>query len=179
MGPPGPVIGYNRLQPVVTRYFLTLIQVSPLKLNMSLYPHLSQPQYRRCGITTKVCPTFPCIHVPCQDPDYLADYEEFLANNQVHEKTWELYNSLYGRTPSYTLKEQLSVAEWAFYDPKVERCRRLEGKKEQIRQERKAHEIRARIQYRMEEEELFNDESLKDHPFIIRRKEDRRRGNLP
>src|SRR5947207_1416168 len=60
------------------------VQISPLKLNMSLYSHLSQPQYRRCDITTDVCPTFPCILVPCQDPDYLADYEEFLANTQVH-----------------------------------------------------------------------------------------------
>src|SRR5436190_21757822 len=83
--------------------------IASLKLNMSLYPHLSQPQYRRCGITTDVCPTFPCVHVPYQNPDYLADYEEFLANNQVHEKTWELYNSLYEKTSSYTLKERLSV----------------------------------------------------------------------
>ena len=52
------------------------------------------------------------------------------------------------------------------------------GKKEQIRQEMKAHKIRDRIRYRMEEEELLNDESLKDHPFIIRRKEDIRRWNL-
>src|SRR5215471_9769137 len=99
---------------------------------MSLYPYSSQPQYRDCGIMKEVCPTFPCVHVPCHDPDYLADYEEFFANSQVFFKTWELYNSLYAETPSYTLKEQLSAAEWAFYEPKVERCRRLEDKREQI-----------------------------------------------
>ena len=72
-----------------------------------------------------VCPTFPCVHFECHDPDYLADYEEILANNEVYWKAWDLYNSLHGNTPSSTLKEQLSAEEWAFYEPKVDRCRRL------------------------------------------------------
>jgi hypothetical protein len=126
-----------------------------------------------------VCPTFPCVHFECHDPDYLADYEEFLANNEVSLKAWDLYNSLYGKTPSSTLKEQLSAEEWAFYEPKVDRCHRLEvEKKEQIRQETKAHEIRSRAQCRKEQEELLNDESRKDHPDIIMHKWDLEMGNL-
>lgn len=94
------------------------MQVSLLKLNISLYPHLSQTQYRMCDIN-----------------------DRRLSNIFLHP------------------------------------CRQ-EDKKEQIRQKRKAHNIRARIWYRMEEEELLNDESLKDYPFIISRKEEKRRGNF-
>ena len=150
-----------------------------LKLNMSEYPNLSQRQYRMCSYKEEiVCPTFPCVHFECHDPDYLADYEEFLANNEVYWKSWDLYNSLYGKTPSSTLKEQLSAEDWAFYEPKVDRCRRLKEKREQIRQEVRAYGIRRRAQHRKEWEELLNDESTKDHPYIIMRKRDLKRGSL-
>ena len=148
---------------------------------MSEYPNLSQRQYRgTCSYKEEiVCPTFPCVHFECHDPDYLADSEEFLANNEVYWKAWNLYNSLYGKTPSSTLKEQLSAEEWAFYEPKVDRCHRLKvEKKEQIRQEIRAHKIRRDAQYRKEEEEILNDESTKDHPVIIMHKWDKKRGNL-
>ena len=152
-----------------------------LKLNMSQYPNLSHRQYRGpCSYKEEtVCPTFPCVHSECHVPDFLADYEEFLANNEVYLKAWDLYNSLYGKTPSSTLKEQLSAEEWAFYEPKVDRCHRLKvEKKEQIRQEIKAHDIRSRAQCRKEQQELLNDESLKDHPDIIMHKWDLEMGNL-
>ena len=91
---------------------------------------------------------------------------------------WDLYYSLYGKTPSSTLKDKLSGEEWAFYEPKVERCRRLEDKSDQIKQEVKAHRNREMIQYMMEEEQLLNDESLKDDPVIKKHKDEKRKAML-
>ena len=88
--------------------------------------------------------------------------------------SWDLYHSLYGKTPSSTLKDQLSAKEWVFYKPKVERCRRLEGKRKEIKKEIDAYKIRIQIQEVIEQQEvwdeLLNDEDLKDDPFILARK---------
>lgn len=88
--------------------------------------------------------------------------------------SWDLYHSLYGKTPSSTLKGQLSAEEWVFYKPKVERCRRLEGKRKEIKKEMDAFKIRDQIQEDIEQQEvwdeLLNDEDLKDDPFILARK---------
>ena len=51
-----------------------------------------------------------------------------------------------------SLKDQLSMEEWAFYEPKAERCRRVEGKEDQIKAERLAYKIQGQARYRMEEE---------------------------
>lgn len=50
------------------------------------------------------------------------------------------------------------MEEWAFYEPKVERCRRLEGMEDQIKAERLARKIQGQAR--------LNDPSLKDHPFL-------------
>src|SRR5271168_1747926 len=100
---------------------------------MSLYPHLSQPSQRLCDFKSGIiCPTFPCIHVPCHDPDWLDDCEEALTNEHLHNMVWDLYRSIYERTPSSTLKDQLSEEEWAICEPKAERCRRIKDKWGQI-----------------------------------------------
>ena len=40
---------------------------------MSLYPHLSQPDQRRCSYKEDIfCPSFPCPHTPCHDTDWLG-----------------------------------------------------------------------------------------------------------
>jgi len=128
---------------------------------MPLYPHLSQPKHRTCSYKEDiVCPSFPCLHTPCYDPDWLEDREEWLGNLETNDKAWALYKSLYGQKPSSTLKDQLAAEEWAFYEPKVERCRRLEDKRRQIEAELKAHKVRALAQCRMEQEEVYNDSWL-------------------
>ena len=135
---------------------------------MSLYPHLSQHDHRRCSYKKDIfCPSFPCPHTPCRDTDWLGHSEERLANQAINEKAWDLYYSLYGKTPSSILKDQLSVEEWAFYEPKVERCRRLEGKWDQILEEIKASTARSLAQCMREQEELLNDPALQDSPVII------------
>ena len=146
---------------------------------MSLYPHLSQPRYRLCSIKAGVvCPTFPCVHFPCHDPDYLEDYEECLANIELNETAWDLYYLIYWKVQTSTLKDQLSAEEWALYEPKVERCRRIIGKSEQFNREEKAHQIQEDIRYNIELEQLLNDESRKDDPNIIALKK-KRAGMLP
>jgi len=93
---------------------------------------------------------------------------------------WNLYRSIYEKKiPASTIKEQLSEEEWAIFEPKVERCRRIKSEKwDQITQDHKAHGIRDRIQYMIEEEQLLNDEAWKDDPGVIRRKEERRKAML-
>jgi len=147
---------------------------------MSLYPHLSQPEHRGCGINFEVvCPTFPCVHVPCHDPDWLDDCEEALANEQLNRMVWNLYRSIYEKKiPTSTIKDQLSEEEWAIFEPKVERCHRIKSKWDQIIQDNKPHRLRDRIQYMVEEEQLLNDEAWKDDPGVIRRKEERRKAML-
>ena len=146
---------------------------------MSLYPHLSQPDQRCCSHKEDIfCPSFPCSHTDCHDPDWLDDSEEALANKAVNDKAWDLYNSLYGKTPSSILKDQLSVEEWAFYEPKVERCRRIEDKWDQIYAEIKASNIRSLVQCMTEQGDLLNDPALQDSDVIIRCKERIRRAKL-
>jgi hypothetical protein len=146
---------------------------------MSLYPNLSKAEHRWCGLDIDyVCPTFPCIHTACHDPDWLEDLEEAHANLNVRDKAWGLYHSLYGKTPSLELKNSLSPAEWAFYEPKVERCCRITAKKPQIEADRKAYKIRAEIQFEEEEEEICNMEEFQDDPVIIHLKEKRRKAKL-
>jgi hypothetical protein len=149
---------------------------------MSLYPHLSQHDHRRCSYKEDIfCPSFPCPHTECHDTDWLDHSEERLANQAINEKAWDLYyslygktpssilnyKSLYGKTPSSILKDQLSVEEWAFYEPKVERCRRLEGKWDQIFEETKASTARSLAQCMREQEEVLNDPALQDSPVVI------------
>jgi len=92
---------------------------------------------------------------------------------------WNLYRSIYEKKiPASTIKDQLSEEEWAIFEPKVERCRRIKSKCDQIIQDNKAHRLRDRIQYMVEEEQLLNDEAWKDDPGVIRRKEERRKAML-
>jgi len=58
---------------------------------------------------------------------------------------WDLYRSIYERSPNYSLKDQLSEEEWAICEPKVERCRRIKDKWDQIMQDFEAYRIRDRI----------------------------------
>jgi hypothetical protein len=125
-----------------------------------------------------VCPTFPCVHVPCHDADWLDDLEEALANEHLHGMVWDLYRSIYERSPNSTLKDQLSEEEWAICEPKVERCRRIKDKWDQIMQDVEAYRIRDRIRYMIEEEQLLNDETWKDDPVVIKLKEERRKAML-
>jgi hypothetical protein len=146
---------------------------------MSLYPHLSQPDHRRCSYKKDIfCPSFPCPHTQCHDTDWLDNSEERLANQAINEKAWDLYNSLYGKTPSSILKDQLSVEEWAFYEPKVERCRRLDDKWDQIYEEIKASTARRLAQCFREQEEVLNDPALQDSDVIIACKESIRTAKL-
>jgi hypothetical protein len=146
---------------------------------MSLYAHLSQPDQRRCSYKEDIfCPSFPCPHTLRHDTDWLDDCEEFLANQPVNDKAWDLYNSLYGKTPSSILKDQLSIEEWAFYEPKVERCRRLEDKRDQIDEEIKASTARRLVQCMREQEEVLNNPALQHFDVIIACKEGIRRAKL-
>ena len=151
---------------------------------MSSYPHLSQPDQRQCSYKEDIfCPSFPCPHTPCQDTDWLDDSEERLANPAVNDKAWDLYNSLYGKTrssilnslygktPSSIHKDQLSVEEWAFYEPKVERCCRIEDKWDQILEEIKASTARGMVQCMREQDEILNDPELQHCDIIIGCKE--------
>ena len=148
---------------------------------MSLYPHLSQPDYRvRCSYKKDIfCPSFPSPHnTLCRDTDWLDDSEEHLASQAINEKAWDLYNSLYGKTPSSILKDQLSVEEWAFYEPKVERCRRIDDKWDQMSEEIKASTARRLAQCSREQAEVLNDPALQDCDFVIARKESIRTAKL-
>jgi hypothetical protein len=93
---------------------------------------------------------------------------------------WNLYRSIYEKKiPASTIKQQRSEQEWTIFEPKVERCRRIKSEKwDQIFQDNKAHRLRDRIQYMVEEEQLLNDEAWKDDAGVIRRKEERRKAML-
>jgi hypothetical protein len=67
------------------------------------------------------------------DPDLLEDSEESLANKDLNDKVWALYRSL--SNPSSTLKDSLSPEEWAVYEPKMDRCRRIMAKLPEIGRE--------------------------------------------
>jgi hypothetical protein len=166
----------------VTHYLIlhpTQVSLSSLKFNMSLYPHLSKPDRRICSYKENiVCPSFPCPHTSCHDPDWLEDHEERHWNQGANDKAWDLYKSLYGQSPSSTLKDQLSAGEWAFYEPKVDRCRRLDNKRVQIAEEIRARDMLHLEKCRREQEEVLNDPSLQHFDIIIHRKERRRRGIL-
>jgi hypothetical protein len=120
---------------------------------MPLYPHLSQPGERLCNNPDgSVCPTYPCIHVACHDPDWLEDLEELAADQESNKMAWDLYKSMYGKFRSTGPKDKLSAEKWDFFRPKVERCRRIRDKWDQINQDFVAHAEYTRAQY-MEEQE--------------------------
>ena len=145
---------------------------------MPAYPLSSQPKRRHCVQLGVVCPTYPCPHTPCHDPDWLDDVEEMVANVNIYNRVWLLYYSTQERNGTSTLKEQLSEEELAFYGPKVERCRRIKDKWDKIMEDMKAHTIRSRIDYMIEEDKLLKDERFKDDPDIIQLRERRRKALL-
>ena len=61
------------------------------------YPFSSLPQNRHCfgeaGVALPPCPNFPCLHTPCQDPDYLADQEDNFRDPAYHIRLWWEYHN--------------------------------------------------------------------------------------
>jgi hypothetical protein len=59
------------------------------------YTFASLPQNRHCfgehGETVEPCPDFPCIHIPCHDPDYLADLEDLCRDRAYYRRLWSNY----------------------------------------------------------------------------------------
>jgi hypothetical protein len=147
---------------------LIILPISHLTTTMSstssLYPHLSAPEIRWCGTFDTVCPNFSCIHTETHDRDFLEDLEESLANKDLNDKVWALYRSL--SNPSSTFKDSLSPDEWAVYEPKVDRCRRIRAKLPEIGREMAATFERQRIQEAEEMERKPCDESLQDDPIF-------------
>jgi hypothetical protein len=146
---------------------------------MPMYLHLSQPSHRLCDFKSGINSLSDVSMRPrCHDSDWLDDCEEALANEHLHQMVWDLYHSIYERSPNCSLKVQLSEEEWAICEPKVERCRRIKDKWGQIMQDFEAHRTRDRIRYMIEEEQLLNDETLKDDSVVIKLKEERRKAML-
>lgn len=98
---------------------------------MSEYPLSSAPEGRFCGVfePAGVCPTYPCIHTACHDPDFLIDVEESLQDLEFHLRALRAYESL-SRPNSRFRKSLTPPEEWAKYEAKFDRYRRLDEKSE-------------------------------------------------
>jgi hypothetical protein len=99
---------------------------------MSKYPASSLPENRWCP--EEYCPTYPCVHTECLDPDWLDDTEDAYQDPESWEKLWACYYSV--TYPSCnSIKSEIPPEEWAVYELKFDRCRRLEEKDEELDKE--------------------------------------------
>ena len=65
------------------------------------------------------CTEFPCVHMHCHDPDFLADVEDAIKDRKFHIELWNCFHH------PESNKARLSTEKWAEYELKFERCRRL------------------------------------------------------
>jgi hypothetical protein len=88
------------------------------------FTRLTQEVPRSCEYPDLTpCSHFPCPHTFSTDADYLQDLQDLARDPVFHWKLWRAYRSLATRP---VLKDFLPPDEWARYEPKFERCRRLE-----------------------------------------------------
>jgi len=111
---------------------------------MSKYPLSSLPSNRRCRLWRTVCQEYPCEHTPCHDPDILEELEEYYQNHEFRHNLWKAYHSLSDPSKLATTKARFSTEEWARFEEKFDRCRRIQAKSAQIKKdfnngERKYH----------------------------------------
>lgn len=141
----------------VVNPFLCTSPVPSCLKNLFIHIHPNRDNVGALPSGTAAVRLFLCDHVPCRDPDFLEDVEEHMTDEKVHTTAWKIYRSLDGAKQSPSLKEQLLPEEWAFYHPKLERCRRIRDKDEQIKQEFHAYAVRMReFDMKAEEDKLLN-----------------------
>jgi hypothetical protein len=99
------------------------------------YPFASQPQNRHCfgkhGEKVEPCPDFPCIHTPCDDPDYLADLEEARLKESEADRKRRTRDSSSKEAQEYRVlwpfdPTPVSETERKEFESKFDRCRRLD-----------------------------------------------------
>jgi hypothetical protein len=96
-----------------------------------MYPLSSLANNRECafflGLGQNIgCPEFPCQHTPCHDPDFLADVEDCIRDPTWYYGLWPCF-----KWPEF-YKKNLSATEWAEYESKFQRCRRIKEKRQII-----------------------------------------------
>lgn len=125
---------------------------------MSNYPLSSLPENLSCmHYTGRICPTYPCTHVPSHDPDYLADREDSLQDKQFHRLFWNLYRIKCN--PSLRMKSPIPYVDPEILKLKYERCQRMEEKKDQINRDKINH-LRRRVQWNRESWARYLEENL-------------------
>src|SRR5208282_393462 len=109
------------------------ITPSVCKPKMSSYPLSSLPQNRLCfPYADEVCPTYPCAHTPCHDPDWLEEEEDLLRDYDFVFELWCCYESLNKPSSMLEKKARTPPERWAAFELKFDRCRRIEAKQEKI-----------------------------------------------
>ena|SRR5579859_67686 len=94
---------------------------------MSFEAEKSRPNCTRFG---ESCPEYPCEHIPCDDPDWLADMEDGNKDRDSNRNLWRWFH--YYPTESEALKAGISKEDFLIYETKFDRCRRLEEKWDKI-----------------------------------------------
>jgi hypothetical protein len=100
-------------------------------------PYRSCPPWDQCG-------KYPCRHTPCQDSDWLADIDDSREDQTALQNLWMCFWFPH-------LKTQVRPEEWAKYEAKFDRCRRIEAKKDAISAEIRAHSERMHQEWNLEE----------------------------
>ena len=114
---------------------------------MSSYPLSSLPQNRLCFLyADEVCPTYPCAHTPCHDPDLLEEEEDHLRDYDFVIELWCCYDSLNNASSMLEKKAQTPPERWAAFELKFDRCRRIEAKQEKIDRDMKEWNQRQRAE---------------------------------
>src|SRR5436853_4356612 len=108
----------------------------------SKYPISSLPENRGCFDRKTECPTYPCIHTPSHDPDYLDDREDIYKDMKFHNLLWQLFRAQ--SDPRWRPMVPPSPEDLRRCEAKFERCKRMEEKKDQINRDKINHYRRRR-----------------------------------
>jgi hypothetical protein len=129
---------------------------------MTEYPFSSLSKHRRCTDdvfeNATSCSNFPCIHTSCQDPDWLSDGEDLLRDPEFYYNLWASF-----RSPE-EYKSRLSPQEWSECEAKFPRCRRLEGKEQEIDAALAAHR-----KWRCEAEDIYFEKQIRSLPEDVQK----------
>jgi len=94
------------------------------------YPSSVLPQNRHCRHIDfgkgNICPSFPCIHTPCHDSDWLEDQEDSYRDHRFYITIWKAFDF------PEAVKPLLSPSEWEECVARFPRCRRLREKRKEI-----------------------------------------------
>jgi hypothetical protein len=102
---------------------------------MPSYTLSSLPENRECLVySDHICPTYPCIHTPCHDPDYLDNLEDFAQDQSLHRLIWNLHRMK--DNPTQSMENLIHTLDPELLKTKLERCQRIEEKTDRINRDK-------------------------------------------